>query len=193
MARAGTGRPERGPPRGPSPGKDGDDANVAALADRLHAAAIRLLRRLRQTDSAMGLSAPQASALSVLAFGGPTTLNRLAEAEQVRPATMSRLVAELEREGLASKATDARDRRVVNIAVTALGRHLLETGRARRLAVLKAQLAQMNARERKTLADAVALIEGMNRTGTSRAKPSPAHKPGARPAKWAAAHGKARV
>ena len=55
-----------------------------SVADRLHSAAIRLLRRLRREDDAMGLTAARASALSVLVFGGrPITLGALAQAEQV--------------------------------------------------------------------------------------------------------------
>src|SRR5229473_2111765 len=69
-------------------------------ADRLHSAAIHLLRRLRRQDDASGLTAPRLSALSVIVFSGPLTLGALATAEQVRPPTMTRLVAALEEAGL---------------------------------------------------------------------------------------------
>ena len=68
-----------------------------AVADRLHSAAIHLLRRLRREDDASGQSAPRLSALSVLVFGGPQTIGALAAAEQVRVPTMSRVVAALGR------------------------------------------------------------------------------------------------
>jgi hypothetical protein len=71
--------------------KTRDDAE--AIADRLHSAAIHLLRRLRREDATSGLSAPRLSALSVIVFGGPLTLGELANAEQVRPPTMTRLVS----------------------------------------------------------------------------------------------------
>lgn len=138
-------------------------SDIDALADRLHGAAIRLLRRLRKSDEAMGLSAPQASALSVLTFAGPQTLNRLAEAEQVRAPTMSRLVAELERDGLATKTADTNDRRVVHVAATARGKRLLEDGRACRLATLKADLASLGKDERQVLTHAVAILETLGR------------------------------
>src|SRR5260370_39292191 len=70
-----------------------------AVADRLHSAAIHLLRRLRVEDKAMGLSGPRTSALSVIVFRGPVTMSALAEAEQVRRPTMTRLVDGLERRG----------------------------------------------------------------------------------------------
>ena len=81
-------------------------------ADRLHSAAIHLLRRLRTEDSASGLSAPRLSALSVVIVGGPITLGALAAAEQVRPPTITRLVRELEREGLVELVPDPEDGRV---------------------------------------------------------------------------------
>ena len=135
------------------------------LADRVHRAAIHLLRRLRKVDAATGLSAPQASALSVLVFGGPQTLNGLANAEQVRPATMSRLVEEMNRLGLATKTMDPNDRRVVRVTPTAKGRALLERGRERRLAVLKAEFARLSPRERAALATAAGILERLNREG----------------------------
>src|SRR5512134_1777173 len=88
--------------------RSADDADGAEqTADRLHSAAIQLLRRLRREDNRWGLSAPRLSALSVLVFGGrPLTLGELANAEQVRPPTMTRLVSALESQGLVSRASD---------------------------------------------------------------------------------------
>ena len=71
-------------------------AEIAAIADRLHSAAIHLLRRVRKQDAATGEGPARLSALSVLVFGGgPMTLGQLAQAEQVRPPTMSRIVSGL--------------------------------------------------------------------------------------------------
>jgi DNA-binding MarR family transcriptional regulator len=141
----------------------GDDAH--AIAERIHSAAIRLLRRLRKTDSVSGLSGPKSSALSVLVFGGPQTLKDLAMAEQVRAPTMSRLVAELEAEGLATKKEDEKDRRVVRIAATAKGRALLEAGRDRRLEVLTNQVAALSSDERQTLRRAGEILVRLNSEG----------------------------
>src|SRR6476469_3956877 len=78
-----------------------------SVADRLHSAAIRLLRRLRREDEAMGLTAARASALSVLVFGGrPVTLGALAQAEQVSAPTVTRLIVGMERDGLVRRTPD---------------------------------------------------------------------------------------
>jgi DNA-binding MarR family transcriptional regulator len=133
-----------------------------AIAERVHAAALRLLRRLRKSDIAMGVSPAKASALSVLVFGGAQTLKDLAAAEQVRAPTMSRLVAELEAAGLATKTADAGDRRALKIAATAKGKALLEAGRERRLAVLAKQVAGLSAAEQTLLKRAAALLGRLN-------------------------------
>ena len=127
-------------------------------AERLHSAAIRLLRRLRKTDADGGLSGPQASALSVLVFGGETTLGRLAAAEQVRPPTMSQLVKELERGGLVQRRADPNDGRGVRLSATRKGREVLELGRARRLRRLVAALGARSAEERRLLTEAARLL-----------------------------------
>src|SRR5689334_15108723 len=106
------------------------------LADRLHSAAIHLLRRLRKEDAKTGLSAPRLSALSVVVFGGPVTLGELANAEQVRPPTMTRLVSALEQEELVDRETDPNDGRLTRVRATPKGRALLLRGRARRVQAL---------------------------------------------------------
>lgn len=130
-----------------------------AVADRLHSAAIHLLRRLRREDDASGLSAPRLSALSVLVFGGPKTIGALATAEQVRVPTMSRLVAQLEEAGLLVKTPHETDGRVIHVEATPAAHALLHAGRRRRVAALSADVARMTADERRTLLDAIPLLE----------------------------------
>jgi DNA-binding MarR family transcriptional regulator len=129
------------------------------LADRLHSAAIHLLRRLRREDDASGLSAPRLSAMSVVVFGGPLPIGALAAAEQVRVPTMSRVVASLEADGLVRRVSDDTDKRVVRIEATAAGRTLLQAGRRRRVAALAAEIGALTAAERRVLAQALPLLE----------------------------------
>jgi DNA-binding MarR family transcriptional regulator len=130
----------------------------AELADRLHSGAIRLLRRLRRSDSDAGLSGPQASALSVLVFGGPMSLKALAAAEQVKPPTMSRLVGDMESAGLATRVRSPDDARAVVITATAHGRALLLEARERRLRDLTAALERLSPADRRVLAEAADLL-----------------------------------
>jgi DNA-binding MarR family transcriptional regulator len=130
-----------------------------AVADRLHSAAIHLLRRLRKQDVASGLSAPRLSALSVVVFGGPLTLGELAAAEQVRPPTMTRIVRALETKGLLARAGDAKDRRLVRLRATPLGVRTMQQGRARRIALLAGWLESLSPSELAMLDDAVVRLE----------------------------------
>jgi DNA-binding MarR family transcriptional regulator len=139
------------------------DAALGELAQQLHSVAIHLLRRLRRTDDQMGLSGPRASALSVLVFGGPSSLAQLAKAEQVKPPTMARLVDALEAAGLARREADRSDLRAVRIRATAKGRKLLLEGRARRLRQLTKMLDGATAAEQAALASAVSTLQRLLR------------------------------
>jgi DNA-binding MarR family transcriptional regulator len=138
---------------------DGPAAARARVAERLHTAAIHLLRRLRRQDGAMGLSPARASALSIMVFGGRVTIGQLAQAEQVSAPTMTRLVVGMERDGLVRRESDPADRRVVWLEATARGRRILHAGRERRVAALARDLAALDDHERETLAAAVAILE----------------------------------
>jgi DNA-binding MarR family transcriptional regulator len=140
-----------------------DPADPGHVADRLHSAAIHLLRRLRQLDVESGLTGPRASALSVLVFGGPRTLGELADAEQVRPPTMTRLVRALERERLVAREGDPADARRVRVRATPKGESILVAGRKRRVAALERVLRRRSAGEVAELSQATTLIQDVIR------------------------------
>ena len=133
-----------------------------ALADRLHSAAIHLLRRARRGDPLTGATPAQLSALSVL-MGGPKTLGDLAAAEQVRAPTISRLAAEMERIALIRRREDPNDARVVHVEMTAKGRRVLGKGRDLRIAEIEGRVRRLDPPEIATLEKAVGIIEGMLR------------------------------
>jgi DNA-binding MarR family transcriptional regulator len=129
------------------------------LADAIHSAAIHVLRFLRTEDEALGLSAPKLSALSVLVFRGPCTVGELARAEQVTPATISRLVSDLEELGLVVRAPDEEDARVRRVTPTPEGVALLREGRRRRVARLAAAVEELEEGEREALFRAAGILE----------------------------------
>lgn len=145
--------------RGTSP-----PAEVRRTADRLHSAAIHLLRRLRREDDASGLTAPRLSALSVVVFGGPRTIGALASAEQVRPPTMTRLVAALEARGLVTRAPNPTDGRATLVRATPAGVRLLEDGRGRRTDLLTRQLGALPPAELAILEQAAEILDRLSRT-----------------------------
>jgi DNA-binding MarR family transcriptional regulator len=162
----------------------GPSQGATYVADRLHSAAIHVLRYLRVEDDVLGISAPRLSALSVLVFRGALSVGELAAAEQVTAATMSRLVSELEAAGLAERRVDPEDARVRRISATPRGVDLLHEGRRRRVARLAQAVERLEPAERRVLERSADLIERIVRGGgrPSRADVSarpPAPKAGA--------------
>ena len=129
------------------------------VADRLHSAAIHLLRRVRKQDVATGEGPARLSALSVLVFGGQKTLSELAAAEQVKPPTMSRIVAGLARNRLVNIMADSDDARRMHIRATSKGTRLLQKGRRLRIESLAAQLNALSPQELVKLGEAVEILQ----------------------------------
>lgn len=135
------------------------------VADRIHSAAIHLLRNAAKTDTQSGQGPARLSALSVLVFGGAKTLGQLAAAERVKPPTMSRIVAGLKQSGLAKIQNDGNDARKIKITVTAKGERLLQDARRRRIEVLAENLKSLASADLETLHKAAELIEQAVRPG----------------------------
>lgn len=131
----------------------------AAVADALHSAAVHLLRGVRKEDERAGVGPARLSALSVLVFGGPMRLTDLARIEQVRPPTMTKVIAGLEAGGLVRRRADRDDGRAVRLEATARGTRLLQTARRRRVARLAAALDTLAAEDIDVLGRAAAILE----------------------------------
>jgi DNA-binding MarR family transcriptional regulator len=128
-------------------------------ADKLHSASIHVLRRVAREDPASGLSAARLSALSVLVFGGARTLGELANAEQVRPPTMTNIVRGLEEAGLVRREPDPTDGRVARVRATAKGERVLQQARRRRIENLAERLAALSPQEVARVRAAADLVE----------------------------------
>ncbi len=131
---------------------------ASSVAAKLHSLSIRLLREARKDDFRLGVTSARLSALSVLVFGGPTTLGRLAEIEQVSQPTMTRIAAALTRGGYAKRTVAPDDRRYALLEATAKGRRLLEDGRRNRESRLAALLATLSPKDLRTCNAAADLL-----------------------------------
>lgn len=129
-----------------------------STADQLHSAAVRLLRRLRTSDGESGLSAAQASVISVLVYGGPSNISRLAAAEQVQAPTMSRMVKDLESAGLITRSADPADARASLIEAAPRAHALLDTARSLRLGRLERAITACAPADRALLTRAAPLL-----------------------------------
>ena len=145
------------------------------LAERLHGAALHMMRGIRQADRRLGVGPARLSALSVL-LSGPKTLTQLADAEQVSAATISRIAAGLVRGGLARRVPNPGDGRSARLEMTAAGRRLITRGRQARVTRLEAALARLDRNDRAALP---AAIDALERAAWEVMKPQP--RPGSSP------------
>ena len=129
------------------------------IANALHSAAIHLLRRLRKEDEHAGVGPARLSVLSVLAFGGPMRLSELARIEQVKPPTITKLIAALEADGLVRRRADGTDARAFRVHATRRGTTLLHEARRRRVAKLAAALKRLRDDELHVVEHAGEIIE----------------------------------
>ena len=120
-----------------------DNTNTSSIAHSLHERFSRLNRQLRSMDLPYGVTPERLSALSTICTQGPISMTALAEAEKVRPATMSRMVSSLEADGYVRRLNDKSDRRGVLVAVTAKGRKIYARAHHQRMQQLADALSEL--------------------------------------------------
>jgi DNA-binding MarR family transcriptional regulator len=125
--------------------------SLAETARDLNSAAIHLLRGMRAADRASGLTPARLSALSVLVFGGPSTLGQLARTEDVSGPTMTRIVDGLVALGLATREEHPESARQVLISPTQAGVDLMQAAAGRRVDVIVAALAALPTGDRRAI------------------------------------------
>ena len=106
-------------------------------AEQIYVFVQHLGRRLRDIDRAFAISPARFSALAGLAFDGPTNISELAAFERVKRPTMTRLVQDMERDGLVERHADPVDGRGVRIRITVRGRRLVQQVRQRKIALVQ--------------------------------------------------------
>ena len=129
------------------------------MANTLALLAVKLPRTLRALDAAPELTSAESSALGVLVHAGAMNLGKLAEYEQVTPASISRTFKLLERRGLVSRTRDETDGRGSVVQSTTLGKHMFTEGHSRKLAPLVEWIERLPARDRTRLLNVLDLLE----------------------------------
>lgn len=124
---------------------------------------MRLARRLRQ-QAATDATPSMLSALSSLDLAGPLRLGDLASLEQVRPPSMTRIVARLEEEGLVERAPDPGDRRSALMSLTRAGRDLIARNRTRKDAYLAHRIRSLDPGDIEALGAALPALERLLQT-----------------------------
>jgi DNA-binding MarR family transcriptional regulator len=109
-------------------------------AEQIYLFVQHLGRRLRDVDRDLGVSPTRFSALAGLAFEGPGNVGDLAAFERVSRPSMTRLVRDMERDGLVRRLPDPDDGRGVRVRITDKGRALVEAVRTRKIALVETHL-----------------------------------------------------
>ena len=132
---------------------------VAPLASELRVVIGQLIRRLRAEQHRFSIS--QGAVLGRLDREGPQSVSDLAAAERVRPQSMAQTVADLESAGLLDRRPDPNDRRRALVSLTEAGIEVLLASRREREGWLAGEIEKLSAEDRRTLARAVELIDGI--------------------------------
>lgn len=125
-----------------------------AATDQLVEDLLSLWRVLRQTTHPVrrgDITPEQFWLLTRLRLHGPASIGELAEALGVTQSSATTACQRLERAGLATRARDVADERVVRVALTALGEARIEQWRREKRAALAELLAPLNPAERGEL------------------------------------------
>jgi DNA-binding MarR family transcriptional regulator len=132
--------------------------STVQLAGMLRDSLTRLNRRVRQTRPVGDLTATQLSALASLELAGALTPRELADAERVRPPTMTKIVARLEARELVQRTPHPTDRRQVILAATPAGREMLAQFERAREEWLARRLAELTLQERDIVRRAAEIL-----------------------------------
>jgi DNA-binding MarR family transcriptional regulator len=131
-------------------------------ANAIHSAAIHLLRSLRREDTRLGVGPAGLSVLSVLVFGGPKSMAQLAEIEDVKRPTMTRIVRGLEI-GCLVERHRAPDRRSTIVHATPSGKVVMIRGRSNRMVELERRMEGLSDAEIGLLVRAAKLLERISK------------------------------
>jgi DNA-binding MarR family transcriptional regulator len=130
-------------------------------ADVLRRSTGALARRLRAMRADHGIRASKLSVLGWLVRAhAPLTASRLAELERLQPQSLTRIIAELDEEGLIKRREDETDRRQLLIEITSKGHDLLvEDARRQNRWLADAMQEKLTPAERELLVIAARLLD----------------------------------
>jgi DNA-binding MarR family transcriptional regulator len=139
---------------------DPDTETAASIAAELRVTISRLNRRLREEGNFGDFTLSQSKVLIHLERNGPMTVTALAEAEGMRPQSMSGLVSTLKAAGMVEGTPDPNDGRQTVLDLTDKCRKTVATARAAKQDWLfRAMQSKLTPAEQTKLAGAIALLD----------------------------------
>jgi DNA-binding MarR family transcriptional regulator len=136
------------------------EARLHESAAELRVLVAKLRRRLADQASPGDFSPSQTAVLTRLLQDGPATLTTLANAEGMRPQSMSAIIAALEAVGAVERRPDPNDGRATILALTESVRDRVEQARLIKTDWLFAQFrSKYNAAEQAQLVESIRLLQ----------------------------------
>ncbi|HUK45907.1 MAG TPA: MarR family transcriptional regulator [Gaiellaceae bacterium] len=126
-----------------------------ALANELRPVLLRISRLVRRESQELGVTAGQATLLSLIGAQPGISARELADAERISAPGMSAHLERLEASGLIVRERGS-DRRRVGVTLTAEGARVLRSVRRKRTAWLAERLNELTAEEREAIEAAIA-------------------------------------
>jgi DNA-binding MarR family transcriptional regulator len=127
--------------------------------ERIYLFVQHLGRRLRDIDARAGLTPARFSAMASLRYHGSRNIGDLAGDERVKAPSMTRLVRDMERDGLVRRSPDPDDGRGVLIALTPEAAALVDATRDAKIALVADFLETLSPRTRAAIGVAFAALD----------------------------------
>lgn len=140
-----------------------EEKEFPSSADRLVTAAVKLTRTLQWMGRGGPLTSPEIGALIVIVYAGRILARDLAAQQQVTPATMSRLLGDLEERALITRKADKDDARKQWIRATSSGAALVAREHKRRLAPLEDIIGKLSPSRHQEVSEASEVLEALTR------------------------------
>jgi len=136
------------------------ESDPTASAEALAAIVPKLRRRLREHGSLGDLTPSQVAVLLRIERDGPATAARLAQAESMRPQSMSAIVAALQEQDFLESSPDPNDGRQAILSLTASCKKRIKSNRAARRDWLSHLIrTKLTTAEQKQLAQSIELLQ----------------------------------
>jgi DNA-binding MarR family transcriptional regulator len=136
-----------------------DSKQRAEMASVIRLAVLRMARRLRAQRVNATVTLSQLSALATVAKYGPMSAGEVAALEQVKPPSMTKILAALESVDFIKRSSHPEDRRQSVIVVSEAGKALLEDETRARDEWLAKRLTDLDESDVRKLIDAAHVLE----------------------------------
>ncbi|WP_035219921.1 MarR family winged helix-turn-helix transcriptional regulator [Desulfatibacillum aliphaticivorans] len=142
--------------------KDATYNSPIDAAAQLHRSALHFMRALRSARTEKSLTSAKLAVLGRLHRAGAATASDLSSYLRVMPQSLTRLIAELEKEGLISRKRSREDRRRIVLDITREGASLLTDKIGGQRALLARVIDQeLSVEEQELLGRAVEMMDKM--------------------------------